>query len=101
MKINWKVRLKNPTFWITVIPAVISAVYGVLAVIGVIPKVEEGTLISAFMAIVGVLSAIGIINDPTTKGIEDSDRAMTYAVPNDDSNSPTFLQKIFKKIIMR
>ena len=81
MKINWKVRLKNPTFWITVIPALITVIYAVLALFDVIPNVAEETLVNGFMAIMSVLATLGIIVDPTTKGIGDSDRAMNYDKP--------------------
>jgi len=96
MKINWKVRAKNPVFWITLIPAVISAVYGVLAVIGIVPRIAEDTLISAFTGIVGLLSTLGIIADPTTKGIKDSTRAMGYNEPYEEEKggSVTFSQFI-------
>ena len=81
MKINWKVRLKNPTFWITVIPALITVIYAVLALFDVIPNVAEETLVNGFMAVMSVLATLGIVVDPTTKGIKDSDRAMTYDKP--------------------
>ena len=81
MKINWKVRFKNPIFWITIIPAAISAVYGVLAVAGIVPRIAESTLITAFTGVVGLLSSLGIITDPTTAGLEDSTRAMKYESP--------------------
>ena len=81
MKINWKVRLKNPAFWITVIPALITVIYAVLALFDVIPNVAEETLTNGFMAVMSVLATLGIIVDPTTKGLNDSDRAMNYEEP--------------------
>lgn len=82
MKINWKVRLKNPTFWITVIPAIITVIYAVLALFDVIPNVAEETVVNGFMALMSVLATLGVVVDPTTKGANDSDRAMTYDKPN-------------------
>lgn len=81
MKINWKVRLKNPAFWVTVIPAIITVVYAVLALFDVIPNVAEETIVNGFMALMSVLATLGIVVDPTTKGISDSDRAMNYNEP--------------------
>lgn len=81
MKINWKVRLKNPAFWVTVIPALITVVYAVLALFDVIPNVAEETIVNGFMALMSVLATLGIVVDPTTKGISDSDRAMNYNEP--------------------
>jgi phi LC3 family holin len=82
MKINWKVRLKNPAFWVTVIPALITVVYAVLSIFDIVPNVTEETVVKGFMALMSVLATLGIVVDPTTKGVCDSDRAMTYNKPN-------------------
>lgn len=85
MKINWKVRLKNPVFWLTVIPAVIALVYTVLGLFGVVPTISEDTLVNAVTAIISALTTVGVLIDPTTKGVGDSDRALTYEEPSDGS----------------
>ena len=85
MKINWKVRLKNPVFWLTVIPAVIALVYTVLGLFGVVPTISEDVLVNAVTAIISALTTVGVLIDPTTKGVSDSDRALTYEVPGDGS----------------
>ncbi|MGN1419606.1 MAG: phage holin [Acutalibacteraceae bacterium] len=81
MKINWKVRLKNPVFWLTVIPAVIALVYTVLGLFGVVPTISEDKIVNAVTAIISALTTIGVLVDPTTKGICDSDRALCYDAP--------------------
>lgn len=81
MKINWKVRLKQPAFWIATIPVVITFVYSILALVGVVPSVTEGAVQNLFLTLVSVLAQFGIVVDPTTKGISDSDRAMNYDKP--------------------
>ncbi len=83
MKINWKVRLKNPVFWLTVIPAVIALVYTILGLFGVVPTISEDTLVNAVTAIISALTTVGVLIDPTTKGVGDSDRALTYEEPSD------------------
>lgn len=85
MKINWKVRLKNPVFWLTVIPAVIALVYTMLGLFGVVPTISEDTLVNAVTAIISALTTVGVLIDPTTKGVGDSDRALTYVEPGDGS----------------
>ncbi len=82
MKINWKVRIKQPAFWIATIPVVITFIYAILALVGVTPSITEYVAQNAFIAIVAVLAQLGIVVDPTTKGINDSDRAMSYEKPN-------------------
>lgn len=88
MKINWLVRLKNKTFWISVIPAILLLIQAVAAVFGF--ALDFGDLGNKLLAVVNavfaLLSILGVVNDPTTIGISDSNRAMTYEVPNDDSN---------------
>jgi phi LC3 family holin len=81
MKINWKVRIKNPTFWITIVPAIVTVVYAILSIFNVIPAVAEETIVKGFMAFMSVLATLGIVVDPTTKGISDSERAMNYEKP--------------------
>lgn len=84
MKINWKVRFRNPTFWLTAVPALITLIYAVLALFGIVPSVTKETVLDAFTAIVAALSTLGIIVDPTTKGVTDSVRAMGYTKPKGD-----------------
>ena len=88
MKINWLVRLKNKTFWISVIPAILLLIQAVAAVFGF--ALDFGDLGNKLLAVVNavfaLLSILGVVNDPTTVGVSDSNRAMTYKVPNDDSN---------------
>ena len=81
MKINWKVRLKNPVFWATAVPGAISLVYLILGLLGVVPTVTEEYLVQVFLTIVDILTNIGILVDPTTAGVSDSAVAMTYQKP--------------------
>lgn len=81
MKLNLKVRLKNKTFWITAVPALITLIYAILALFDVVPAVAEETLMRVVAAIFSVLTVLGVIVDPTTKGIGDSERALGYDKP--------------------
>lgn len=82
-KINWKVRFANKLFWITFIPQVLLVIQLVLALIGI--KVDLGELGNKLVEIVNavfvVLATLGIVVDPTTSGVEDSNQAMTYKEP--------------------
>lgn len=84
MKINWKVRLKNVTFWMTMVPATITFIYAVLAAFGITPGLSQSTAINTGVAIVTALAALGVLVDPTTKGVGDSERALCYDCPADD-----------------
>lgn len=81
--INWKVRILNKNFWLAIIPAVILLVQVVADVFGIrIDLGETGTkLVAVVNAAFVVLAILGIIADPTTEGIGDSVKALTYARP--------------------
>ncbi len=84
MKINWVVRFKNKAFWLAIIPAVLLLIQAVAAVVGF--QLDFGDisekLITVVNAVFVVLSILGIVADPTTAGVGDSTRAMTYTTPN-------------------
>ena len=84
-KINWKVRLKNKAFWLTIIPAILTVIYAILNLVGIIPVIEKETLLRAVYALFSILSVLGIVIDPTTKGVGDSERALGYEEPYDDN----------------
>lgn len=81
MKINWKVRIKNPVFWITIIPATITFVYCVLGALGITPAFAQETVTNGFLALVTGLTALGVLVDPTTEGLNDSEQALEYEEP--------------------
>lgn len=83
MSINWTVRLKNKTFWLSLIPALLLLVQVVVAVFGV--ELDLGNLGNRLLAVVNavfaVLTILGVVTDPTTTGVSDSTQAMTYTEP--------------------
>lgn len=85
MKINWTVRLKNKAFWLGLIPAVLLLAQQLCALCGVNLDVSglSEQLIGICGTVFAVLALLGVVNDPTTKGIADSDRAMEYEKPSE------------------
>lgn len=83
MNINWKVRIKNKNFWITLIPAVLLLVQVVAGVFGYTLNLGElgDKLLAVVNALFAVLTILGIVTDPTTAGVSDSAQTMTYEVP--------------------
>ncbi len=85
MKINWIVRVKNKTFWLALIPAVLLLVQVVAAVFGF--DIDLGDLGNKLLAVVNalfaVLAILGVVTDPTTAGVNDSAQAMTYTKPKE------------------
>ncbi len=78
MKINLKVRMKNKTFVITMLTTVIAFIYQILAMFEIVPKVTQDQTIQILMLIVNILAGLGILVDPTTDGVKDSERALAY-----------------------
>lgn len=83
-KINWIVRLKNKTFWLSVIPAALLLIQVVANVFGYNLDLGElgNKLLSVVNAAFALLTILGVVTDPTTSGVSDSDRAMTYNEPH-------------------
>ena len=87
--INWKVRIKNKTFWTTIIPAVALVAQAVASLLGYTLDLTTlvGKLIAIVDAVFGVLVILGIVVDPTTAGVGDSKRAMGYDEPWQDKEA--------------
>lgn len=85
MKINWLVRIKNKNFWLAIIPALLLLIQVVAAVFGIQLDLGEigNKLLAVVNAVFGVLAILGIVTDPTTKGISDSAQALTYEKPKE------------------
>lgn len=85
MKINWKVRAKNPWFWVGVGGVILTAM-------GISPEMLTswnavadafiGLIKNPFMLGSVLIAVMGVFVDPTTAGISDSKQAMTYTEPN-------------------
>ena len=79
---NWKVRFKNKTWLTAFVALIISFVYQVLAMFDIAPVITQDSVIQAANLVLMMLSAMGALIDPTTTGITDSRRAMSYTEPN-------------------
>lgn len=86
--INWKVRIRNKNFWLALIPAVLLLVQVCAAPFGY--EWDFGVLNTQLAAIVNalfaVLAILGIVADPTTKGMGDSAQATGYDEPRGGGN---------------
>lgn len=83
--INWKVRLKNKTFWITLVPVLVLLLKAIANLLGLEIEIAsiEGWLLELIEAVFILLGVIGIVTDPTTAGLNDSSQALTYDKPKD------------------
>ena len=74
--LNLKIRLKNKTFIVTMMTTVIAFVYQMLAQFEIVPKVTQDQTLQVVMLVVNILAGLGILVDPTTDGVKDSDRVL-------------------------
>ncbi len=88
-KINWKVRFKNPVFIAQLILAILTPIlaYAGLTVQDMTTWQAIGDLLLGAISnpyVIGlvIVSVWNALNDPTTTGITDSSKALTYDVPN-------------------
>ncbi|WP_314696380.1 phage holin [Mogibacterium timidum] len=78
MKINWKQRFRNRTWLLTFVAAVAALIYQSLKVLGIVPHIAQEQLMELVTMLVGILTLLGIVVDPTTPGTKDSNLAMSY-----------------------
>ena len=86
MKINIPVRMKNPWFWASLMGVILTAM-------GVSPEIftSWGAVIQAIRDLVSnpymlgcvAMAVLGVFIDPTTKGVGDSELAMSYDKPKE------------------
>lgn len=82
--INWKVRLRNKAFWLAFIPAALLLVQTVAALFGFSLNLGDigDKLLAVVNAMFALLSILGVVVDPTTQGVGDSQRALGYVEPH-------------------
>lgn len=81
MNINWKVRLRNKTWLLAMLAAIVAFVYQILGICEVVPAIGQDQITQLVAIIINILVALGIVVDPTTTGVTDSQQAMTYDKP--------------------
>ena len=89
MKMNWKVRFKNRVWLGMFLSLIVGFVFNLLKLIGIVPVITENAVMNIVNEVLTFLGLIGVIVDPTTAGVEDSDRAMTYVEPWQDEPEET------------
>lgn len=85
MKLNWKIRFKNKTWLTMFISLIVGFVFNMLKLFDIVPTFTENLVMNIVGQVLTFLGLIGVIVDPTTVGLEDSARAMTYTKPWDDN----------------
>ena len=84
-RINWKVRFKNKVWLGSFLSLIVGFIYSMLALFDVFPQVTQNLVIQLLNHVLTFLGLIGVIVDPTTAGLGDSERAIGYEEPWDDN----------------
>lgn len=79
---NLKLRLQNRATFASLVALAVAFVYQVLGWFNVVPDIPENDVLQAISLLIEILAGLGILIDPTTHGIGDSERAMQYEMPN-------------------
>lgn len=86
-KINWKVRFKNKVWLSSFISLIIGFIFNLLKLFEVYPPFSESTIMGIAANFLTFLGLFGIVADPTTEGLYDSERALGYDEPWSDSDT--------------
>ncbi|MCK1998943.1 phage holin [Psychrobacillus psychrodurans] len=88
MKINWKVRLKNPYFYLSLVIAIAGPVgltFGInfedLTSWPIVWEITKKAFFTPYLVITVFISVVTFLIDPTTKGLNDSPQALQYKEP--------------------
>ena len=84
MKLNWKARFKNKTFVISFVTLIVAFIYQMLGLFGIVPSISESSIVNVVTIVINILATFGVLVDPTTNGVSDSDRALTYYTDDDE-----------------
>ena len=84
-KVNWRVRFRNKIWLGSFLSLIVGFVYSMLALFDVFPQVTQNLVVQLMNQVLTFLGLIGVIVDPTTAGLGDSERAMGYEEPWDDN----------------
>ena len=86
MKINWKVRFKHKPFLIALFAIAMLLVQQVASFFffGLDTTIYNEQVTDLFNTVLAILLLLGIVSDPTTTGMSDSQQAMRYHKPRDE-----------------
>lgn len=87
--INLKTRMKNKAFLAALASVTVTAVYQILGLCGVAPAVSQSDVINVISLILTILAGLGVVVDPTTDGVGDSERVLARGKMDYDGEAGT------------
>lgn len=89
---NWKLRIKNKTVLTGLIGALLLFIKQVTELFGLDLSTQLEQVSALAGTIITLLVGLGVIVDPTSKGIKDSGIVQTYTKPRDSNNTDEMVQ---------
>ncbi|BGE82788.1 phage holin [Staphylococcus petrasii] len=89
---NWKLRFKNKAVLTGLVGAVLLFIKQVTELFGLDLSTQLEQISGLVGAILTLLAGLGVIVDPTSKGLKDSGIAQTYSKPRDSKNPDEFVE---------
>ncbi|MHB7917872.1 phage holin [Staphylococcus borealis] len=89
---NWKLRIKNKATLTGLVGAVLLFIKQVTEVFGLDLSTQLEQIGSLIGAILTLLAGLGVVVDPTSKGVKDSGIVQTYNKPRDSKNPDEFVE---------
>ncbi|EAC7891593.1 phage holin [Listeria monocytogenes] len=93
MKINWKLRLKNPQMWVPFLLFLGSTILATAQVEGAnlnswaaLGDLLLSVISNPYQLFAVLFAVYGYLVDPTTKGVSDSAKALNYSEPRKDED---------------
>ena len=85
MKLNWTVRFKNKTWLLAFLGTIVAFIYQILGMFNIVPPISEANVTQIIGIVVNLLVAVGVVLDPTTAGVSDSQQALEYTEPRKEN----------------
>lgn len=85
MNINWVLRFKNKPVLVALVAAVVALIYQVLGLLGITPGISQDQITEVVGILINILVMLGIVVDPSTKGMGDSAMVLEYDEPRAES----------------
>lgn len=85
MDINWKLRFKNKAVLTGLVGALLLFIKQITDLFGFDLSTQLNQASAIIGAILTLLTGIGVITDPTSKGVSDSSIAQIYQAPRDSN----------------
>lgn len=89
---NWKLRIKNKTVLTGLIGALLLFIKQITELLGLDLSTQLEQISALAGTIITLLVGLGVIVDPTTKGVKDSGIVKLYTKPRDSNNTDEMVQ---------